>query len=114
MLRSGLTVRGLEPVQVGEIAAAAGVALSSLQRRGPALEEVFLDLVNGTRVHPSAAGAADGVVPMAAVEGAAGDAGGAGAGGAGVGGRREWCGCGRRSGAVPTRMLRRRGRRRRG
>ncbi|MBN9202485.1 MAG: hypothetical protein J0H70_14210, partial [Microbacterium chocolatum] len=36
------------------IAAAAGVALSGLQRRGPALEEVFLDLVNGTRVYTPA------------------------------------------------------------
>jgi ABC-type multidrug transport system ATPase subunit len=56
VLRSGLTVRGIEPAAVGQAAAAAGVALTSLQKRGPALEEVFLDLVNGTRVHPSAAG----------------------------------------------------------
>ena len=55
ILRSGLTVRGLEPAAVGAIAASAGVALSSLQRRGPALEEVFLDLVSGARVHPTAA-----------------------------------------------------------
>ena len=53
------------PAQVGQIAADAGVALSALQRRGPALEEVFLDLVNGTRVHSSAAGQA-GQVPDAA------------------------------------------------
>ncbi|MFD4958286.1 ATP-binding cassette domain-containing protein [Microbacterium sp. NPDC058389] len=56
VLRSGLTVRGADPTAVGAAAAAAGVALSALQRRGPALEEVFLDLVNGTRVHPSAPG----------------------------------------------------------
>ncbi|WP_163634036.1 ATP-binding cassette domain-containing protein, partial [Microbacterium sp. B35-04] len=56
VLRSGLTVRGLDPVAVGAAAAAGGVALSSLHRRGPALEEVFLDLVNGARVHASAAG----------------------------------------------------------
>ncbi|WP_341996094.1 ATP-binding cassette domain-containing protein [Microbacterium sp. LWH7-1.2] len=56
VLRSGLTVRGVDPTAVGAAAAAGGVALSSLHRRGPALEEVFLDLVNGTRVHPSAAG----------------------------------------------------------
>ena len=55
VLRSGLTVRGLEPAAVGAIAASAGVALSSLHRRGPALEEVFLDLVSGARVHPTAA-----------------------------------------------------------
>ncbi|MEV7694453.1 ATP-binding cassette domain-containing protein [Microbacterium sp. NPDC089189] len=52
VLRSGLTVPGAEPVQVGAIAAAAGIALSGLQRRGPALEEIFLALVDGTRVHP--------------------------------------------------------------
>jgi ABC-2 type transport system ATP-binding protein len=51
LLRSGLTVRGLDPAAVGAIAASAGVALSALQRRGPALEEVFLDLVSGARVY---------------------------------------------------------------
>lgn len=61
VLRSGLTVRGLDPAEVGQIAADAGIALSSLHRRGPALEEVFLDLVNGTRVHsPAGAVAAAG------------------------------------------------------
>src|SRR6478736_3889665 len=60
VLRSGLTVRGLEPAEVGQIAADAGIALSSLHRRGPALEEVFLDLVNGTRVHSPV-----GAVPVA-------------------------------------------------
>jgi ABC-2 type transport system ATP-binding protein len=61
LLRSGLTVRGLDAAAVGAIAASAGVALSSLQRRGPALEEVFLDLVSGARVYrpAPAAGAAD-------------------------------------------------------
>ncbi|WP_159500650.1 ATP-binding cassette domain-containing protein [Microbacterium sp. 18062] len=51
VLRTGLTVRGAEPVEIGAIAASAGIALSSLQRRGPALEEIFLALVDGTRVH---------------------------------------------------------------
>jgi ABC-2 type transport system ATP-binding protein len=58
VLRSGLTVRGADTAAIGAAAAAAGVALSALQRRGPALEEVFLALVNGERVHASAAGAA--------------------------------------------------------
>ena len=58
VLRSGLTVRGIEPTAVGLAAAAAGVPLSSLHKRGPALEEVFLDLVNGTRLHASASGTA--------------------------------------------------------
>jgi len=66
VLRSGLTVRGADPTAVGAIAAAAGVALSGLQRRGPALEEVFLDLVNGTRVHPSAPGTVDAITAVAA------------------------------------------------
>jgi ABC-2 type transport system ATP-binding protein len=66
VLRSGLTVRGVDPIEVGRAAASSGVALSSLQRRGPVLEEVFLDLVDGIRVHPSATGepADDGAVPM--------------------------------------------------
>lgn len=66
VLRSGLTVRGLDPAAVGAAAAAGGVALSSLHRRGPALEEVFLDLVNGTRVHASAT---DGVGALSQVPG---------------------------------------------
>ena len=62
VLRSGLSVPGAEPAAVGAIAAAAGVALSALQRRGPALEEVFLSLVNGERIHPSAGDAPAGPV----------------------------------------------------
>ncbi|MDD7961241.1 ATP-binding cassette domain-containing protein [Microbacterium thalli] len=65
--RTGLAVRGADAPTVGRIAADAGIALTSLQRKGPAFEEVFLDLVNGARVHPSAAGAA---LPTADEEGA--------------------------------------------
>jgi ABC-2 type transport system ATP-binding protein len=68
LLRSGLTVRGLDPAEVGAVAASAGVALSSLHRRGPALEEVFLELVSGVRVHPTAADGAhvaDAALPAA-------------------------------------------------
>lgn len=50
-LRSGLSVRGADTATVGAAAAAAGVALSALQRRGPALEEVFLSLVDGAGEH---------------------------------------------------------------
>ncbi|MDR7183766.1 ABC-type multidrug transport system ATPase subunit [Microbacterium trichothecenolyticum] len=67
VLRSGLTVRGVDPTAVGAAAAAGGVALSALHRRGPALEEVFLDLVNGTRMHPSAAGGVDAAPPAPTV-----------------------------------------------
>lgn len=65
-LRTGFTVRGGDPAELGAVAAAAGVALSNLQRRGPALEEVFLDLVNGTRVHESATNAASVAEPPVA------------------------------------------------
>ncbi|CDK01385.1 ABC-type multidrug transport system, ATPase component [Microbacterium sp. C448] len=54
-LRTGVSVRGGDPADIGAIALAAGVALSGLQKKGPSLEEVFLELVNGSRVHPSAA-----------------------------------------------------------
>lgn len=64
VLRSGLTVRGIDSIAVGLAAAKAGVPLSTLHKRGPALEEVFLDLVNGTRLHASASGLpADDVIP---------------------------------------------------
>jgi len=52
VLRSGLSVRGADTAAIGAIAAGAGVALSTLQRRGPALEEVFLALVDGAQQHP--------------------------------------------------------------
>ncbi len=52
--RTGLAVRGADAATVGRVAAAAGIALTALQRKGPAFEEVFLELVSGTRVHPSA------------------------------------------------------------
>ncbi|GAA3639076.1 hypothetical protein GCM10022200_23120 [Microbacterium awajiense] len=54
VLRSGFIAHGAGTADVGAAAAAAGVALSLLQRRGPALEEVFLELVDGIRVHETA------------------------------------------------------------
>ncbi|SFI48759.1 MULTISPECIES: ATP-binding cassette domain-containing protein [Microbacterium] len=65
VMRSGLSVRGADPAAVGAIAAAAGIALSTLQRRGPALEEVFLDLVNGIRTHMPDAAAPPAIAPAA-------------------------------------------------
>ncbi|WP_300266209.1 ATP-binding cassette domain-containing protein, partial [Microbacterium sp.] len=46
ILRSGLTVRGSDAATIGGVTASAGVALTTLQQRGPTLEDVFLDLVN--------------------------------------------------------------------
>jgi ABC-2 type transport system ATP-binding protein len=67
LLRTGFTVLHADAVEVGAAAAAAGVALSSLVRRGPNIEEAFLELVSGDRVHASAAGilapAADAAAP---------------------------------------------------
>lgn len=48
-LRTGIQVQGLDAASVGAIAASAGVALSALTDRGPALEEIFLEYVNGIR-----------------------------------------------------------------
>ncbi|MGX1696130.1 ATP-binding cassette domain-containing protein [Microbacterium keratanolyticum] len=50
LLRSGLTVRGSDAAAVGAIAASAGIALTTLQQRGPTLEDVFLQLVNEGRL----------------------------------------------------------------
>ena len=49
ILRTGIQVEGLDAARVGAIAASAGIALSALTDRGPALEEIFLEYVNGTR-----------------------------------------------------------------
>ncbi len=73
-LRSGLSIPGADPAAIGRISLEAGVALSSLHRKGASLEDVFLGLVNGVRVHPSGqdggAAPADGAVeaPLAASE----------------------------------------------
>ncbi|GAB3632959.1 hypothetical protein GCM10027421_23120 [Microbacterium shaanxiense] len=58
VLRSGLTVRGSDAATIGAVTAGAGVALTTLQQRGPTLEDVFLDLVNDRYVRPAPAVAA--------------------------------------------------------
>lgn len=54
ILRSGLTVRGSDAAAIGGITTRAGVPLTTLQQRGPTLEDVFLDLVNDRYVRPAA------------------------------------------------------------
>jgi len=54
ILRSGLTVRGSDAETIGAVTARAGVALTTLQQRGPTLEDVFLDLVHDRYVPPAA------------------------------------------------------------
>lgn len=56
LLRNGFTIRHVEPIEVGTLAAGAGVVLSHLQSKGASLEDIFLELVSGERVHASAAG----------------------------------------------------------
>ncbi|WP_144784122.1 ABC transporter ATP-binding protein [Microbacterium sp. BH-3-3-3] len=58
LLRNGFTIRHHDPVEIGGLAAAAGIALSNLQSKGASLEDIFLDLVSGVRVHESAGAAA--------------------------------------------------------
>ncbi|WP_217180632.1 ATP-binding cassette domain-containing protein [Streptomyces sp. AC495_CC817] len=67
VLRSGLTVRGAEAGTVGAVAAAAGVALSTLVQRGPTLEDVFIELVRGGTLAPHAEAAASDLVLPAPV-----------------------------------------------
>lgn len=55
ILRSGLTVRGSDAATIGALTARAGVALTTLQQRGPTLEDVFLDLVHDRYVPPAPA-----------------------------------------------------------
>lgn len=56
LLRNGFTIRHVEPLQIGTLAAGAGIALSHLQSKGASLEDIFLELVSGVRTHASAAG----------------------------------------------------------
>ncbi|WEK61108.1 MAG: ATP-binding cassette domain-containing protein [Candidatus Microbacterium colombiense] len=62
VLRSGLTVRGGDAGTVGAVAAAAGIALSTLVQRGPTLEDVFIELVRGGKLEPRASAAASQLV----------------------------------------------------
>lgn len=76
VLRSGLTVRGSDAAKIGAVTAGAGVALSTLQQRGPTLEDVFLDLVNDRYVRAEKPAADDAALfempaPDAAPEAAA-------------------------------------------
>ncbi|WP_314650129.1 ATP-binding cassette domain-containing protein [uncultured Microbacterium sp.] len=52
VLRSGLTVRGTDARRVGEVAADAGIALTTLLQRGPTLEDVFIQLTRGGLLEP--------------------------------------------------------------
>lgn len=57
LLRNGFTIRHHDPAEIGALAAGAGIALSNLQSKGASLEDIFLELVSGVRVHESAGAA---------------------------------------------------------
>ncbi|MCM3503285.1 ABC transporter ATP-binding protein [Microbacterium sp. P26] len=70
LLRNGFTIRHHDQIGIGALAAANGVALSNLQSKGASLEDIFLELVSGVRVHASAgATAAQDQTPDAATPG---------------------------------------------
>ncbi|GAA1724617.1 ATP-binding cassette domain-containing protein [Microbacterium paludicola] len=57
LLRSGINVAAASTSEIGELAAEAGVPLSSLQLKQQSLEDVFLKIVNGTWAGPASAAA---------------------------------------------------------
>ncbi|MGO2932848.1 ABC transporter ATP-binding protein [Microbacterium sp.] len=71
ILRSGLTVRGSDAATIGGITARAGIALTTLQQRGPTLEDVFLDLVHDRYVPSARVTDATTAVPVADADPAA-------------------------------------------
>ncbi len=76
LLRNGFTIRHVEPLEIGTLAAGAGIVLSHLQSKGASLEDIFLELVSGVRTHASAAAPVGGPAGDAttSVGGPAGDA----------------------------------------
>lgn len=68
LLRNGFTIRHVEPLEIGTLAAGAGIALSHLQSKGASLEDIFLELVSGVRTHASAAGPVVAAPPAAPTE----------------------------------------------
>ncbi|MGC0369390.1 ABC transporter ATP-binding protein [Microbacterium sp. SLBN-111] len=76
LLRNGFTIRHVEPLEIGTLAAGAGIVLSHLQSKGASLEDIFLELVSGVRTHASAAGVVpDAVGPAPEAEADAADEG---------------------------------------
>jgi len=104
VLRSGLAIDDTTTSEIGSLAKTAGIALTTLTHRGPTLEDVYLQIIDGSWVAPArtaalapaplsfddvlGGGADEGESSGAAVvaAGGAGDAGAAGAGAAGVAG----------------------------
>jgi len=59
VLRSGIAIDDATTGEVGSLAAAAGIALSTLTHRGPTLEDVYLQIIDGTWSAPARTAALD-------------------------------------------------------
>ena len=59
VLRSGIAIDDATTSEVGSLAAAAGIALSTLTHRGPTLEDVYLQIIDGTWSAPARTAALD-------------------------------------------------------
>ncbi|WP_156888165.1 ABC transporter ATP-binding protein [Microbacterium indicum] len=72
VLRSGIAITGTTAAEVGELAAQAGVALSTLTHRGPSLEDVYMQIIAGTWTPPARTAALEptGAVDVVAEESA--------------------------------------------
>lgn len=82
VLRSGIAIDGTSTAEIGSLAARAGIALTTLTHRGPTLEDIYLQIIDGTWTAPARTAALDpaplgaagaGAAAGAAVAGAAGD-----------------------------------------
>lgn len=53
VLRSGITIDGTSTAKVGALAQSAGIALTTLTQRGPSLEDIYLQIIDGTWTPPA-------------------------------------------------------------
>lgn len=59
VLRSGIAIDDATTGEVGSLAAKAGIALTTLTHRGPTLEDVYLQIIDGTWAAPARTAALD-------------------------------------------------------
>nr|WP_165137869.1 ATP-binding cassette domain-containing protein [Microbacterium amylolyticum] len=59
VLRSGIAIDGTTTSEIGALATAAGVPLRTLTHRGPSLEDVYLQIIDGTWSAPARTAALD-------------------------------------------------------
>lgn len=59
VLRSGIAIDGTSTAEIGSLAARAGIALTTLTHRGPTLEDIYLQIIDGTWTAPARTAALD-------------------------------------------------------